>query len=419
MKIKTKRLPYEKVIKLPIPKRKKPNKPNFLFRSIVRIASILDLLKVSFKYTGALPKEMPCLILMNHSSFIDLEVASKILYPRPYGIVTTSDGMVGKRWLMRRIGCIPTQKFVNDITLIKDMSYLLKEKKTSVLMYPEAGYSLDGTSTALPDKLSRLLKMLDVPVVMITAHGAFARDPLYNCLQKRKVKVSATVECLFTREDLKEKSNQEIDTVLQKAFSFDYFKWQKENRVKIDENFRADGLERVLYKCPHCKTEGKTVGKGIMLTCNHCGKVYVLDENGVIRAEEGETEFSHIPDWYAWERSEVKKEIENGTYHLEASVEIGMLVDHKALYMVGEGRLCHSLEGFTLKGCDGKLEFNQKPLANYSLNADYFWYEIGDVISIGDKKALYYCFPKENVPVTKARLATEELYKKVKNETRR
>ncbi len=419
MKIKTKILPYEKVIDLPKPKYKKPNKPNFLFRSIVRIASVPDLLKVSFKYTGSLPKEMPCLVLMNHASFIDLEIASKILYPRPYGIVTTADGMVGKRWLMRRIGCIPTQKFVNDITLIKDMSYLLKEKKTSVLMYPEAGYSLDGTSTALPNKLSRLLKMLDVPVVMITTYGAFARDPLYNCLQKRNVKVSATVECLLTREDLKEKSNQELDEILQKAFSFDYFKWQKENEVRIDESFRADGLERVLYKCPHCKAEGKTVGKGINLTCNHCGKVYVLDEYGVLHAQDGVTEFPHIPDWYAWERSEVKKELENGTYRLETAVDIGMLVDFKALYMVGEGMLCHSLEGFTLNGCDGKLEFTQKPLASYSLNADYFWYEIGDVMSIGDKNALYYCFPNENVPVTKARLATEEIYKAVKAETRR
>lgn len=419
MKIKTKRLPYEKVLGLKKPKRKKPNKPNILFRSIVRIASVPDLLKVRFKYTGSLPKETPFLVLMNHSSFIDLEIASKILYPRPYGIVTTADGMVGKRWLMRRIGCMPTQKFVNDITLIKDISYLLKEKKTSVLMYPEAGYSLDGTSTALPDKPSRLLKMLDVPVVMITTEGAFSRDPLYNCLQKRKVKVSAKVECLLTRDDIKEKSNEELDDILQKAFSFDYFKWQRENRVKIAEDFRADGLERVLYKCPHCKTEGQTVGKGTTLTCNHCGKIYVLDEYGVLHARDGVTEFPHIPDWYAWERSEVKKELENGTYYLETAVDIGMLVDFKALYMVGEGRLCHSSEGFTLNGCDGKLEFTQKPLASYSLNADYFWYEIGDVVSIGDKNALYYCFPKENVPVTKARLAAEELYKREKAKARR
>ena len=92
-----------------------------------------------------------------------------------------------------------------------------------------------------------------------------------------------------------------------------------------------------------------------------------------------------------------------------------MLVDYKALYMVGEGKLVHDLEGFTLTGCDGKLYYNQKPLNSYNLNADYYWYEIGDIISIGNQNGLYYCFPQGNHPVAKARLATEEMYKLYKS----
>ena len=42
---------------------------------------------------------------------------------------------------------------------------------------------------------------------------------------------------------------------------------------------------------------------------------------------------------------------------------------------------------------------------------DYFWYEIGDVIGIGNADALYYCFPKKQGVVSKTRLATEELFK--------
>ena len=60
---------------------------------------------------------------------------------------------------------------------------------------------------------------------------------------------------------------------------------------------------------------------------------------------------------------------------------------------------------------DGKLRYEQKPLFSHCLNSDFYWYEIGDVISIGDNEFTYFCFPKENVSVTKARLATEELYK--------
>ena len=90
-----------------------------------------------------------------------------------------------------------------------------------------------------------------------------------------------------------------------------------------------------------------------------------------------------------------------------------MLADYKCMYKVGKGILTHSVEGFSLMGCDGKLEYKQKPKASYSLYADYFWYEIGDVISIGNTNYQYYCFPKnqKKAIVAKARLATEELYK--------
>ena len=106
-----------------------------------------------------------------------------------------------------------------------------------------------------------------------------------------------------------------------------------------------------------------------------------------------------------------REELLSGNYSLDIPVKIGIMNDFKALYMVGEGKLSHTLEGFRLTGCDGKLDYRQKALSSYTLNADYFWYEIGDIISIGDNKALYYCFPEQNVPVAKARLATEELYK--------
>lgn len=414
MKIKTKQLDFDKVNSLQKPKHKNPSKPNFFISSVIRLASIPDLKATNFSYTQErmdLIQDKPCLILMNHSSFIDLKIASKIFYPKPYGIVCTSDGFIGKRQLMRMVGCIPTKKFVSDFTLIEDIKYMLDENNTSVLMYPEASYSFDGTATALPRKMGVLFKKLKVPVVTVITKGAFARDPLYNMLQLRKVNVTAHVKCLFTPEEIKEKSTAELDEILDKEFSFDNFRWQKENKIEINETFRADGLHRILYKCPECSEEGKTEGKGTKLTCKSCGKEWELTPLGELSPIGFESKFTHIPDWYAWERECVKDELTSGKYSLETDVKIGMMVDYKAIYMVGEGHLSHNSDGFTLTGCYGKLNYTQNPLASYGLYSDYFWYEIGDVICIGNKDALYYCFPQDYTPVAKTRMAAEELYK--------
>lgn len=414
MKIKTKIADFSYVEKIEKPKHKRPQKPWWILGALINIIALPDLIATKFKYkTERMDKagKGPYLILMNHSSFIDLEIAYRIFWPRKFSIVCTSDGFIGKNFIMRKLGCIPTNKFVTDISLISDMLHSIRKNKVSVLMYPEASYTFDGTQTPLPKRLGVLIKKLDVPVVTVMTEGAFLRDPLYNGLQKRKTKVSATVKCLFTTEEVRSFDADKLSEILEKEFTFDNFARQVETNTHITEKFRADGLERILYKCADCKSETAMVGKGTALTCNKCGKTYEMDTLGRLKATDGETKFSHIPDWYKWERECVKKDIENGEYKLDCEVEIGVMADFKAIYMVGSGRLVHTKDGFVLTGCDGKLNYTQSANSSYGLYADYFWYEIGDVICIGDKKRLYYCFPKDKVNVAKARLAAEEIYK--------
>ena len=425
MKIQTKEMDFEKAMNRPRYKHKNPKKINFFFRTLIRVLTIFGMAGTGFTYeTEGLEdlKDEPCLILMNHSCFLDMQIVSRILYPKHYCIICTSDAFVGMGgfmgWLMRAIGCIPTQKFVTDLGLVQDMTYAFKTLKTSVLMYPEASYSFDGTATALPRKMGVLLKKFDVPVIMIETFGAFSRNPLYNELQVRKgVKVSAKARCLYTKEQVRNLSVKELSDGLDEAFGFDHFKWQEEQKLEINEPFRADGLNRILFKCAHCGAEGQMEGKGIHLTCHACGKKYEMTPLGKLQALEGETEFTHIPDYSRWERQQVRQQILDGTYRMEADVKIGMLVDFQAIYMVGEGKLVHDLNGFTLTGCDGKLEYQQKPLNCYGLYADYYWYEIADVICIGNNERLYYCFPQGGDVVAKTRMATEEMYKLYKSRT--
>ncbi|MBE5877753.1 MAG: 1-acyl-sn-glycerol-3-phosphate acyltransferase [Lachnospiraceae bacterium] len=421
MRTKVKIKSYGEVMALKRPRHRKPIKPILPIRVLLKLVSSVMLIFDGFKCQRIgmekLGKDEPCLILMNHSSFVDLEIAEAVMGPRPLNIICTTDGLLGKEWLMRLIGCIPTRKFVTDSVLVKDMVYALKTLKSSVLMYPEAGYSFDGTATVLPDVLGKCVKLLGVPVVMITTYGAYSKDPLYNNLQKRRVKVTAKVEYVLSPEEVGQKTAAEINEVIQQCFSFDNFKWQQENKVRIREKFRADFLNRLLYKCPSCLSEEHMHGDGIMISCGHCGKQYELTEFGHIKAVKGETEFSHIPDWYRWERECVRKEILEGVYHMELPVDICMLVNSKCIYRVGEGMLKHTMDGFHLTGCEGALDYIQKAKTSYTLNSDFYWYQLGDVIGIGDHNALYYCFPKTNKDVVaKARLATEEIYKMLHQE---
>jgi hypothetical protein len=56
----------------------------------------------------------------------------------------------------------------------------------------------------------------------------------------------------------------------------------------------------------------------------------------------------------------------------------------------------------------------------YLLNEEWIYWEMGDMISIGNLNALYYCFPKTaGDVVAKTRLAAEELFKMQRREKRK
>ena len=419
MKIKVIKRSYKELMDETLTKKsahKKPKKPSFFFRTLMRAVSIPDMRATHFKCEKIgmekIGKGEPAFILMNHSSFVDLEIVATALYPKPFNIVATTDAFFGKGWLLRNIGCIPTRKFSSDPVLVRDILHTVKKLKSNVVMFPEAGYSLDGTATTLSDSIGKCIKMLGIPLVMLKTYGAFTRDPVYNNLQRRKVKVSATMECLLSAEEVASTPAEEITALVFRQFAFDNFKWQNENGVRVTESFRADGLHRVLYKCTECKAEGKTVGRGTRIRCTECGTEYELSEYGELVGLEKTPTISHIPDWYKWERDEVRGEIERGEYSLDVPVDIWVSVDTRCVYDVGDGRLVHTADGFRLTGADGEIDYEHKPLASHSVCADFNFYERGDIIALTGPRCIYYCFPKDQTtPVAKARLAAEEIYK--------
>ena len=114
MKIKVKEKSYEEVTVMSEEVHQKPLRQLKLFRGLLKFVSQFDLRATQFTCEKIgmeqLGKKEPCLILMNHSSFIDLEIAATLLADREYHIVSTLDGFVGKKQLMRLLGCISTKK---------------------------------------------------------------------------------------------------------------------------------------------------------------------------------------------------------------------------------------------------------------------------------------------------------------------
>ncbi len=357
----------------------------------------------------------PYMMLSNHMYFVDFELAAMGTLPYRVNNVMSIDGYYRRPWLIELIGGICTRKFTMDLHLIKSIRHVLK-KGDILSMYPEARYSPCGTTSYMPESLGKLIKMNKVPVVAVLHRGNHLMTPFWNFRKPRRVPLHTTMTQILTAEQVAKMSVDEINAAVKEALTYDDYRYQKENGILITEPYRAEGIHKILYQCPHCKAESKMDSKGTELFCTECGKRWNLNEDGTLSALSGETEFSHVPDWFEWERQEVRRQIENGEYSFSDEVEVYSLPRCWRFINIGRATLSHDAEnGFILKGNyrDADYYIQRQPLETNSLHIeyDYCYIKPFDCVDISTENDSFYCYPtKENV-VTKLAFATEEIYK--------
>ncbi len=410
MSVNYKNKKYYKTSKYPI------RQPLIIVWLIRLLSKILTLgKKIRYEKVNMEGVKPPYMLLSNHMYFIDFEICSKLTWPHRVNNVVSIDGYYRRPWLMELIGSVGTRKFTTDIHLIKSIRKVLK-RGDILCMYPEARYSPCGTRSYLPESLGQLVKMCKVPVVTVIHHGNHLHTPFWNYRKPRKVPMYARMEMILSAEDIAKMSADEINAKLKDAFEYDEYRYQKENGILITEPHRAEGLHKVLYQCPHCLAESKMSSKGTELFCTECGKRWNLNEDGSLSALEGETEFSHIPDWFEWERQNVRAEVRSGAYRFEDEVDVYSLPRCWKFEHLGDARITHDPEnGFVLEGHYNGQDYRiqRLPLDNNSLHIeyDYCYIKPFDCFDISTPKDSFYCYPKNKTDVvTKLGFATEEIY---------
>ena len=195
--------------------------------------------------------------------------------------------------------------------------------------------------------------------------------------------------------------------------SYGYICWiahKKDSSYILPEDF-AKGADVWSAECDHIFQFRGDRKAGIQV------QELELKEDGNLVALEGETEFSHIPDWFRWERDQVEKQIEKGEYFFSDEVEVHSLPRCWRFIPLGKAKLTHDMEkGFTLEGHYNGEDYriNRTPMEMNSLHIEYDYCYIKplDCFDISTEKDSFYCYPTKQNVITKLAFATEILYLK-------
>ena len=397
---------------------RRPNKQWNILRPITWLLCFPDCIMHKAKINkDEMPADIepPYFLLCNHNAFLDFKVMTKAIFPKRANYVVAIDGFIGRGWLLRAVGCICNRKFVRSISLVKNMLHA-RNMGEIVVLFPEARYTLCGTTAVLPKSLGKMARKMNIPVVTLIMHGHHINSPVWNVGNRGVKPIESELKLLYTQEETQTLSIDELNDGIVKAFQYDDFAWQKEKGIRVKKKDRAEGLHKVLYQCPACMVEYKMSSSGATLRCDSCGKAWDMSELGELSAQTGETEFSHIPDWYEWERTNVQKEIEDGTYSFSARVRVESLPNDKRFIVFKERAvLTHDMNGFRLVGSyEGEPYDIEWPAAlMHSCHIELDYKGRGDCIDLNTNDDTLYLFPEEgDFSVTKISLATEELFVK-------
>ena len=366
--------------------------------------------------------EAPYLVLSTHASFVDFAHNTLAMKKDRSSWVASVDEFIGIRaWLFSKAKVIPKRKFTNDIQLVKKVINATKNKKICMTIYPEARFSLAGVNEDIGTALGKLAKKCKVPVVVVNQKGNFLRSPQWCKHPYRDIPVICNFTQVVTKEEVLNLSAEEIQTRIEEAFVYDDYKYHLESGYKMKCKKRAENIHKILYKCPHCGSEHHMDSKGIKLWCNNCNTIWEMNEYSQLICQNKEDIFTHVPDWYCYEREETKKEVLNNEYKVVERVRVEHLkTARKGFIFKGYANMIHDNDGYHFEGTldDGTdFTFTKAPETTRSMHIEYDYKERGDALDIVFNNETYFVYPlNKQSNLTKYHFATEEIYKKATSE---
>jgi len=391
-----------------------------IFYIVIWIIGLVNKLKNRAKIVkrNKLPKP-PYILISTHASMLDFYMALCLTFPHRVYWISTVEEFIPRFFIFRRIGVLAKRKFTNDPK--GAMRYLeVLNKKKILVIYPEARYSFTGEVERIDKSLGRFAKLANAPVVLNREHGNYLYCPQWSDHKVRKVHpIINEIETIITKSDLETLSAQEIQEKIESKFYNSEEEWIRKKNILIKYEKRAVGLERILYKCPHCNTEFEMSSETHFLKCDHCGVIYDYLENGQLKCVNGDTKFDYPSKWYKWEKECVKQEVLNGSYHFEDEVRVEKLLGAKIGFVPQEGHyhLTHDIkEGFNLKGTDNNFSFHRSSLLSYAIHIEYDYLNRGPMLELADNKDTYFIYPLNKYKeLTKIHFAVEHIYDLMKD----
>ena len=246
----------------------------YFYRLVLRFASPIynRIFKISAVGLENVPKDRPYLMIGNHSHKLDPFFIGSLIRRPLFQMASNEYFRIPiMRRFMWAMGAFPFSKYTVDLRGIKH-ALKLAEMGYALGIYPEGGRNWHGRTLPVLTATAKLIKILQIPVVPVVSEGNYIAWPRWaNKRRKSPIVIHYGEPVLFKKDT----PDEHIVTWMQKVLD------HNDNDVtvaKIRGKNPAEGLTRLLWRCPVCRSMESLIEKnGDELLCTVCGRQWEVN----------------------------------------------------------------------------------------------------------------------------------------------
>ncbi len=342
----------------------------------------------------------PFVVIANHEAALDfVNLIGATRRPMSFVISKSFFSTLPIKGFMEKMGVIPKQQFQTAISDMKKMRAVIEAGQPMVI-YPAGLMCEDGLSTPIPSATYKFLKWLNADVYVARTTGSYFVMPKWKG-GLHPGRTYMDIYRLFTREELARMTEDEVREKTNEAILFDAYREQEQTRVKYHRTHRIEGLENVLYVCPHCGREFSMQAEGDTIRCIACGYEQASDRYGFLHNRKGlGQEIRYVSDWSRMIYDQLKEAVLDGREQsLSTPVTIRMIDPRKNKFTdVGHGALHLNAERFRISGM---VHGEPVEIAVSTANIPTLPFSPGKHLEIQDGADIYRCVPQDGRLVMK------------------
>ena len=313
--------------------------------------------RYGIKFDRSVAKDIkgPAFVVATHTCDQDHILSALTLYPlRPTYVVSDHfmrDPKTAR--LLKLMKVIPKKMFSADVSTIISIMRA-KNENAVIVIFPEGRLSCFGRTLPITEGTAELIKKLGINLYSWKAEGAYLTFPKWREKgEDRCGEIHSSVKLLLSADEVKEKSVSEIKKITANAIYND--DELAMDGIEYKCGAMANGLDKILYKCPKCMKEGGISAEGNTVKCE-CGLEATLDTFYKLHG----APFERVNEWFAWQQDSIDPESE----HLESKVRLGCCGDDGFMdEFAGEGEAYIDRDIFKLKGVmhGEEIDFTTSP----------------------------------------------------------